>query len=91
MRRVPRRPPVARRGRDRRHADHRADTRAVLTESPQSTFTVGQPRPVSRHLRPRGDGTTQPITTVELFFDLVYVFAVTQLSTRSSATSPSVA
>ena len=52
----------------------------MLTESPQSTFTVGQPRPVSRHLRPRGDGTTQPITTVELFFDLVYVFAVTQLS-----------
>ena len=80
MRRAPRRAPVARRGRDRRHADHRADTRAVLTESPQSTFTVGQPRPVSRHLRPRGDGTTQPITTVELFFDLVYVFAVTQLS-----------
>jgi low temperature requirement protein LtrA len=34
----------------------------------------------SRHLRPRGDGVTQPTTTVELFFDLVYVFAVTQLS-----------
>ncbi|MGZ4186899.1 MAG: low temperature requirement protein A [Solirubrobacteraceae bacterium] len=33
-----------------------------------------------RHLRPRGDGLEQPITTVELFFDLVYVFAVTQLS-----------
>ena len=33
-----------------------------------------------RHLRPRGDGLTQPTTTVELFFDLVYVFAVTQLS-----------
>jgi low temperature requirement protein LtrA len=33
-----------------------------------------------RHLRPRGDGVTQPTTTVELFFDLVYVFAVTQLS-----------
>ena len=32
------------------------------------------------HLRPRGDGLEQPITTVELFFDLVYVFAVTQLS-----------
>src|SRR4051812_39347424 len=32
------------------------------------------------HLRPRGDGIQQPITTVELFFDLVYVFAVTQLS-----------
>jgi low temperature requirement protein LtrA len=34
----------------------------------------------ARHLRPRGDGIAQPITTVELFFDLVYVFAVTQLS-----------
>ena len=34
----------------------------------------------SRHLRPRGAGTTQPTTTVELFFDLVYVLAVTQLS-----------
>jgi low temperature requirement protein LtrA len=33
-----------------------------------------------RHLRPRGNGETQPTTTVELFFDLVYVFAVTQLS-----------
>jgi low temperature requirement protein LtrA len=33
-----------------------------------------------RHLRPRGNGVTQPTTTVELFFDLVYVFAVTQLS-----------
>jgi low temperature requirement protein LtrA len=32
-----------------------------------------------RHLRPRGDGAAQT-TTVELFFDLVYVFAVTQLS-----------
>jgi low temperature requirement protein LtrA len=35
--------------------------------------------PVVRHLR-RRDGTEQPITSVELFFDLVYVFAVTQLS-----------
>ena len=34
----------------------------------------------ARHLRPRGEGVEQPITTVELFFDLVYVFAVTQLS-----------
>jgi low temperature requirement protein LtrA len=33
-----------------------------------------------RHLRPRGDGAAQPTTSVELFFDLVYVFAVTQLS-----------
>ena len=37
-------------------------------------------RPRTRHLRPRGPGVEQPITTVELFFDLVYVFAVTQLS-----------
>jgi low temperature requirement protein LtrA len=34
----------------------------------------------ARHLRPRGEGVEQPITTIELFFDLVYVFAVTQLS-----------
>ncbi len=33
-----------------------------------------------RHLRPRGVRAAQPTTTVELFFDLVYVFAVTQLS-----------
>src|SRR5438270_6418772 len=33
----------------------------------------------SHHLRPR-DGREQPTTAVELFFDLVYVFAVTQLS-----------
>ena len=33
-----------------------------------------------RHLRARGDGAAQQVTTVELFFDLVYVFAVTQLS-----------
>ena len=37
-------------------------------------------RPSSRHLRPRGDAGAQQITSVELFFDLVYVFAVTQLS-----------
>jgi low temperature requirement protein LtrA len=35
---------------------------------------------MARHLRARGDGTTQQTTTVELFFDLVFVFAVTQLS-----------
>jgi low temperature requirement protein LtrA len=34
----------------------------------------------ARHLRPRGDGAAQPTTPVELFFDLVYVFAITQLS-----------
>jgi low temperature requirement protein LtrA len=36
-------------------------------------------RDASRHLRSRGEGA-QPVTPVELFFDLVYVFAVTQLS-----------
>jgi low temperature requirement protein LtrA len=34
----------------------------------------------NRHLRRRGEGIAQPTTTVELFFDLVYVFAITQLS-----------
>jgi low temperature requirement protein LtrA len=36
--------------------------------------------PPSRHLRRRGGKGAQPTTTPELFFDLVYVFAVTQLS-----------
>jgi low temperature requirement protein LtrA len=35
---------------------------------------------VSRHLRPREGGVVQSTTSVELFFDLVFVFAVTQLS-----------
>ncbi len=35
--------------------------------------------PSSPHLRPR-DGSAQPTTAVELLFDLVYVFAITQLS-----------
>jgi low temperature requirement protein LtrA len=42
-----------------------------------------EPAPVavaSRHLRARGPGASQQTTTVELFFDLVFVFAVTQLS-----------
>jgi low temperature requirement protein LtrA len=34
----------------------------------------------NRHLRPRGSNAAQATTPVELFFDLVYVFAVTQLS-----------
>ena len=46
---------------------------------PDRPLTVST-RDAGRHLRPRGDGATQPITTVELFFDLVYVFAITQLS-----------
>ena len=33
-----------------------------------------------RHLRARGGAGAQRTTTVELFFDLVYVFAITQLS-----------
>jgi len=34
----------------------------------------------SRRLRPRGDGARQRTTEVELFFDLVFVFAITRLS-----------
>jgi low temperature requirement protein LtrA len=34
----------------------------------------------SRHLRARDEAGSDQITSVELFFDLVYVFAVTQLS-----------
>ena len=33
-----------------------------------------------RHLRARRQGIAQPVTTVELFYDLVYVFAITQLT-----------
>ena len=33
-----------------------------------------------RHLRVRGEAGSDRATTVELFFDLVYVFAITQLS-----------
>ncbi len=49
---------------------------------PASSTLVGDGAAVTpiRHLRPRGTGGVQPTTTVELFFDLVYVFAVTQLS-----------
>jgi len=34
----------------------------------------------SRRLRPRGDGARQQTTSIELFFDLVFVFAITRLS-----------
>src|SRR3954470_10798802 len=36
--------------------------------------------PISRHLRRRDGERSHPTTAVELFFDLVFVFAVTQLS-----------
>jgi low temperature requirement protein LtrA len=42
-------------------------------------MTYAQPPAAAGHLRARDDGETRT-TTVELFFDLVYVFAVTQLS-----------
>jgi low temperature requirement protein LtrA len=50
-----------------------------------ATELIGPPRAprrpsATRHLRTRDDGAAQPTTTLELFFDLVYVFAVTQLS-----------
>jgi low temperature requirement protein LtrA len=38
-----------------------------------------------RHLRVRGEAGPQQTTTVELFFDLVYVSAITQLSHRSAS------
>jgi low temperature requirement protein LtrA len=52
----------------------------ALTSNSSTAFSTAQPRFARRQLRPRGEGATQPVTTVELFFDLVYVFAVTQLS-----------
>ena len=42
-----------------------------------SALTPSSPR---RHLRVRGEEGSQRTSTVELFFDLVYVFAITQLS-----------
>src|SRR3954465_8291050 len=47
---------------------------------PAPAAAVTASRSPTRHLRRRDEGVEQPITTVELFFDLVYVFAVTQLS-----------
>lgn len=47
---------------------------------PAAAIDVAIPSPPSRHLRRRGGEGSQPTTTPELFFDLVYVFAVTQLS-----------
>jgi low temperature requirement protein LtrA len=46
------------------------------------TPPVGPPAAAraQRHLRPRTTGARQPTTAIELFFDLVYVFAVTQLA-----------
>jgi low temperature requirement protein LtrA len=41
--------------------------------------TPAPPSPL-RHLRARGEEEPQPTTKVELLFDLVYVFAITQLS-----------
>jgi low temperature requirement protein LtrA len=43
-------------------------------------MSTAAPDLTARHLRPRGGGVPQPTTAVELFFDLVYVFAITQLS-----------
>ena len=40
---------------------------------------AGAAHPESPHLRPR-DGSEQRATTFELFFDLVFVFAITQIS-----------
>ena len=35
---------------------------------------------MARHLRQTAEGEEQRATTLELFFDLVFVFAITQLS-----------
>ncbi len=43
-------------------------------------MTAPPPSSPLRHLRARGEEGTQRTTTVELFFDLVYVLAITQLS-----------
>ncbi len=43
-------------------------------------MSVSAPSPPCRHLRVRGEAGAERTTFVELFFDLVYVFAITQLS-----------
>ena len=62
-------------GRAKSHC-HEPGGRAVHVKEMTATVDTS----TIRHLRPRGDGEAQPVTSVELFFDLVYVFAVTQLS-----------
>ena len=43
--------------------------------------TADPPVPIRRHLlRSRGDDGYGKVTNIELFFDLVFVYAVTQLS-----------
>jgi low temperature requirement protein LtrA len=51
-----------------------------MSERRQAAIDTANPSPPSRHLRRRDGAGSQPTTTLELFFDLVYVFAVTQLS-----------
>jgi hypothetical protein len=68
-------------GRDERdHTRRHPQAPAGASETvPAKAHTRDAVTPASPHLRPR-DGGEQPTTTMELFFDLVYVFAVTQLS-----------
>ena len=54
----------------------------VTDDRARASRDVDSANPVRRrsaHLRPR-NGDEQPTTAFELFFDLVYVFAITQLS-----------
>src|SRR3954452_12157270 len=77
--RAPRRPPVTAEASTPLRRRGAAGSRAAPNPRRRPRTRPG-PVTEARHLRPRGDGITQPTTTVELFFDLVYVFAVTQLS-----------
>jgi low temperature requirement protein LtrA len=59
------------------------ETETEIASRPGAERPAGAPaapgRSADRHLRAR-DGEAQETTTVELFFDLVYVLAITQLS-----------
>jgi low temperature requirement protein LtrA len=57
-----------------------SQTHGMTATEPIGPLRAPGPPSPTRHLRARAHGATQPTTTVELFFDLVYVFAVTQLS-----------
>ncbi|HEV2529130.1 MAG TPA: low temperature requirement protein A [Thermomicrobiales bacterium] len=58
-----------------------AQSAPSTTRSPGSAPTSTGTRQPARLLRARQDDTPTPVTRIELFFDLVFVFAVTQLTT----------
>ena len=83
---LPARPPPPRAPRPLSQLGHRLRhaARALIDLAPHrivaDAHRATPPMTATASIRPRGIGGAQQTTTVELFFDLVYVFAVTQLS-----------